>query len=134
MPGKVRNPTADYAVYLVIRCGLAILQALPVRLAFAGADWLAWLAYQLDHRHRAVAAENLKFAFPEKTKPEIDNLVRGCYRHFLRLVVEIALLPRKFRHANWRRWGRMVNGGAMVAALIDRRPTLIVTAHFGNWE
>src|SRR5438477_8837438 len=97
MPRKIRSDVADFAVYLVVRCAVAILQALPVRLAFRCADGLAWLGYTVDQRHRNVAIDNLRHAFPLKSQGEIDGLIRGCYRHFLRLVVEIALLPRKFR-------------------------------------
>src|SRR5947207_1807702 len=133
-PGKSRSDIADFAVYQVIRCAVAILQALPVRLAFGCADGLAWLGYQVDQRHRKVAFDNLRHAFPLKSQGEIDDLVRGCYRHFLRLVVEIALLPRKFRLGNWRRSGRLVGGGRILEAMLGDRPALIVTAHFGNWE
>lgn len=134
MPRTDRHATADYAVYIAIRCAVAILQALPVRLAFRCADGLAWIAYQVDRRHRTVATDNLRHAFPEKSPQQIDGLVRGCYRHFLRLVVEIVLLPRKFRLGNWRESGRLRGGPAIVRSLLADRPALIVTAHFGNWE
>jgi KDO2-lipid IV(A) lauroyltransferase len=134
MPRKTRSDAVDFAVYLMIRCAVAILQALPVRLAFRCADGLAWLGCTVDKRHRNVAIDNLRHAFPLKSHEEIDGLVRGCYRHFLRLVVEIALLPRKFRLGNWRGSGRLVGGDRILEGMFSDRPALIVTAHFGNWE
>lgn len=131
---KRRRPLVDYAVYLVIRCLVAILQALPVRLAFRSADLLAALAYHADRRHREVAAENLRFAFPGHSPKQVDDLVRGCYRHFLRLVVEIVLMPRKYNLENLRKFGRIVRADRVLDAMLGDRPALIVTAHFGNWE
>lgn len=134
MPAKARSRSADYAVYLVIRVLVAILQALPPRWAYAGADGLAALAYRVNRRHREVARDNLTRAFPNRHATEIDCLVRGCYRHFLHMLVEIVLIPRKFRLVNWRDSGRLVGAEAIVSAMLEQRPTLIVTAHYGNWE
>ncbi|CAN5576529.1 lysophospholipid acyltransferase family protein [soil metagenome] len=134
MAVKARQPALDYAVYCVIRCTVAILQTIPMSWAFACADGLAWLAYRVDKRHREVARENLTHAFPEKPATEVDTLVRNCYRHCFRLVIEITLLPRKFRLSNWRTYGRLTNASGLVGCLLHDRPALMVTAHFGNWE
>lgn len=134
MGTKRRNAAADWAVYVAVRAAVCVIQALPVRLAFALADGLAKVAYRIDKRHRKVAAENLTFAFPEKTPAEVDHLVRACYRHCLRQVVEMVLLPRKFHVNNWRKYGEMVRGSDTLTALLGPRPVLMVTAHFGNWE
>ena len=134
MGTKQRSAAADRAVYLAVRVAVCVIQALPVRIAFALADALAELAHRIDKRHRTVAAENLTFAFPEKTPAEIDALVRACYRHCLRQVVEMLLLPRKFRGETWRSYGKTVGGEHILAAMLSPRPVLVVTAHFGNWE
>lgn len=131
---KRRSPTIDWLTYLAIRVTVAVLQALPASFVFQISDVLAWLAYRVDKRHREVARENLTHAFPEKAPQHIDALVRACYRHCLRLVVEIILLPRKFRLENWRTFGTLTNGGPTLAAMIDERPALIILGHFGNWE
>ncbi len=129
-----RRRSTDYIIYLTIRCVVAFLQAVPVRIAFHCASGLGWLAYRVDKRHRLVAAENLGHAFPEKSPAEIDRIVRSCYAHYLRLLVEIVLLPRKFRYGNWRGSGQIVNPVPILDAMFSPRPALIVTAHFGNWE
>lgn len=131
---KPRKPAFDYLVYLAVRVLFAVVQGLPTRWALALADALAALAYRVDKRHRNVAAENLRFAFPEKTPSQLDALVRGCYRHFCTLLIEIILLPRKLRMTNWTTSARMVNGRGVVTGLLEDRPQLIVTAHMGNWE
>jgi hypothetical protein len=43
---------------------------------------LAWLAYRVDRRHREVARDNLRHAFPyQYDDAELDELVRAVYRH-----------------------------------------------------
>jgi len=134
MGSKRRSAAADYAVYLAVRGVVCVIQALPMWLAFALAGGLAKLAYLIDKRHRKVAAENLAFAFPEKSAAEVDELVRACYRHCMKQVIEMVLLPRKFHVGTWRKYGQTINGAGILGAMLDPRPVLVVTAHFGNWE
>lgn len=131
---RPRKPVQDYLVYLAVRTVVCVLQALPMNWAFELADRLAWIAYKVDKRHRLVAADNLRHAFPDQDDRAIDQLVRRCYQHFLMLIVEIALLPRKLHVWNWRDYGSLVRGDLIVTGLLNERPLLIVTAHFGNWE
>lgn len=131
---KTRRPALDFAVYLAVRAAVGLVQALPTAAAFGFAELLALLAYRIDKRHRAVAAENLRYAFPDLDPAVVDRLVRGCYRHFATVVVEIAILPRKLRTGNWRCYASLVGGPAVVGGLLSPRPLLIVTGHFGNWE
>jgi KDO2-lipid IV(A) lauroyltransferase len=134
MADKPRKPLVDWFVYVAVRLLVCVVQAMPDHVARGFANLLAVVAYRVDKRHRKVAGENLTFAFPEKNPAEITQLVKGCYRHFAELVVEIAVLPKKLRAENWRRYASLVGGDKILTALLDDRPVLIVTAHFGNWE
>ena len=131
---KPRNARLDWLVAVLVRLTVCVLQALPVSMANGFAEMLAKLAYRFDKRHRRVAAENLTFAFPDKTPAEIDFLVRRCYRHCALLLIEIALLPRKLQVDNWRSYASLVRGDLILDGLLTDRPLLIITAHFGNWE
>lgn len=134
MADKPRKPLVDWIVYVAVRLTVCVIQAMPDGMARGFADLLAAVAYRVNRRHRKVAEENLRFAFPEKTPAQIDRLVKDCYRHFLLLAVEIAVLPKKLRVENWRRYATLVGGDKVLKALLEPRPVLIVTAHFGNWE
>jgi len=132
---KERSLIADYAVYLVVRLLVCFIQTLSWRLAERFAGLLAWLAYRVDHRHRLVALENLRHAFPGRySEAELDALVRATYRHFARLLVEIILTPRKLHVRNWKQHVEIVDDQRIVDRLLSGRPLLIVTGHFGNWE
>lgn len=136
MAKKPRNRLADYAAYVAVRVVVCVLQALPLRISLGFARVLAWLVYQVDKRHREVARDNLRHAFPERCADpvECDRLVRACYRHFLTVVVEIAVLPRKLWVYNWRLSNRVERFERLITPLLGDRPVLLVTAHFGNWE
>jgi KDO2-lipid IV(A) lauroyltransferase len=132
---KPRSSINDYAVYLVVRLVVSVLQALSFQAACAVAGWLASLAYRIDRRHRQVAHENLRHAFAGQfTDGEYDVLVRDVYRHFCRVVIEIVHLPRRMHWNNWRRHFQLRDGRRTVEALLSGRPLMIVTGHFGNWE
>ena len=135
MAEKSRSAIADYLVYLLVRIVVCVLQALSFQAACTLARFLAWAAYRVDQRHRLVAQENLAKAFPGKfSDTEIDRLVRGVYRHFCTVLVEIVQMPRKFHVHNWKRHARLANGARVIDAMLSGRPLLLVSGHFGNWE
>jgi KDO2-lipid IV(A) lauroyltransferase len=132
---KERSVARDYAVYLIIRLLVCFIQMLSWGLAERFADLLAWLGYRVDRRHRLVALENLRHAFPGRySEPELHALVRATYRHFARLMIEIILTPRKLHVGNWKQHVEIIQDHKIVDRLLSGRPLLIVTGHFGNWE
>ena len=132
---RPRSPAADYAVYLAVRLVVCVVQALAPDVARGVARGLAWLAYHVDRRHREVARDNLRHAFPSRyADAELDRLVRAVYRHFATVFVEMVHLPRKLHTNNWRRYLELAGGDRIVGALLAGRPLLIVSGHFGNWE
>jgi Kdo2-lipid IVA lauroyltransferase/acyltransferase len=132
---QARSRTADYAVYLLVRIFVCIIQILSHEAARKFARALAGLIYRVDRRHRHVADENLRHAFGEQLdEQQRDAMVRAVYVHFCTMLVEIIQFPRKFHPSNWRRYAELYGGERMVAAILSGRPLMIVTGHFGNWE
>src|SRR5262249_52802272 len=132
---KARSPAAQYAVYLAVRIVVCVVQAVSFTAASRFAEFLGWLAYRINKRHREVARDNLRRAFPGKyTEAEIDDLVRGVYRHFCTVMIEIIHLPRRLHLTNWKDHIDLVGGREVVDRLLSGRPLLIITGHFGNWE
>jgi KDO2-lipid IV(A) lauroyltransferase len=132
---KPRSAVADYAVYVAVRFVLCVVQMLTLPAARRLAGLLAWLAYRLDRRHRLVADDNLKHAFPEMHDArERDRMVRAVYCHFCSVLVEIAHLPRLLTPINWKRHVAAQDHAGLLGALLSDRPLLLVTGHFGNWE
>jgi KDO2-lipid IV(A) lauroyltransferase len=138
MSEKRRSTILDWLVYLVARAIVCVLQALPFAMACRFADFMAWFMYKIDKRHRQVALENLRIAFPgEYTEAELDVLVRKVYRHFCLMGIEILFLPRLVHNGNWRgvlHYRSEAEAVQMVDLWIAGRPVLMATGHFGNWE
>lgn len=131
---KSRSQFTDFAVYLLVRVVVCILQALSFRAACKAAHGLAWLIYHVDRRHRLVALDNLRHAFGDGNEAERDRLVRAIYRHFCLLLMEMIHLPRMLHLLNWKRHLTVVDAPRMVDLLLSDRPVLVVSGHFGNWE
>jgi KDO2-lipid IV(A) lauroyltransferase len=134
---KKRSRAADYAVYLLVRGTVGIVQALSWGSALALARGLATLAYHLDRRHRLVASENVRRAFPDLDEPAVDRLVRASYRHLTTMLVEMIRLPRVVRPGNVQDYIRHARPGDLELArswVATGRPHLVLTGHFGNWE
>jgi KDO2-lipid IV(A) lauroyltransferase len=134
---RKRNRALDFAVYLVIRAVVGVIQTVPVPAAFWLADRIAGLLHRYVPSRRRIALENLVAAYPElASQPErADELVRKMYIHFVRAVVEALLLGRKLHVTNWRSFLTLYPAvGLPSAMLTGDRAALLVTCHFGNWE
>ena len=135
MSEKRRSAVVDYLVYFAVRVLVCVLQALSFSAACSFARFLGWVAYHVDKRHRLVARENLARAFPGKYRDdEIERIVRGVYRHFCTVLIEIVHIPRRLHVHNWKQHCRLVHCERVIDAMLSGRPLLLVTGHFGNWE
>ncbi len=132
---RPRNRSLDYLSYLAVRLVVGVAQALTVEQSYALADALAALLYRVDKRHRAVGLENLRVAFGELySESDRDRIVRGVYRHFCRMLMEMLHIPRKLHPETWRERITLVNQGAVLERLLRGGPIIMLTGHFGNWE
>ena len=131
---KPRSKLADFAVYLVVRVVVCIVQMLSFRAACQVAVALAWLIYHVDRRHRLVALDNLQHAFGDGDAAERDRLVRAIYRHFCTVLMEIIHLPRKLHPQSWKHHMKLLNYRPILDLMLTDRPVLVVSGHFGNWE
>jgi KDO2-lipid IV(A) lauroyltransferase len=132
---KPRKPALDFAVYLGVRLIVGIAQALSTEQSYALARLIGGVLYRFDRRHRTVGLENLQHAFGDRyNSAQRDAIIRGVYRHFATMLMEILQIPRKMHLETWRR--RIVLNGhvPIVGRLLAGGPVIMVTGHFGNWE
>jgi KDO2-lipid IV(A) lauroyltransferase len=132
---KKQNLVVDYLVYLAVRTVVCVLQALSMEYGYKFANALALLAHSVDKRHRRVAEENLRIAFGDRLSPkQRKRMVFEVYRHFARMIVEIAHIPRRMHVTNWKKYAQIHNCSDALGLILSDRPKILVTAHFGNWE
>ena len=105
------------------------------------ADFAGWAMRTIGPllRENRVGRANLVAAFPEKSKAEIDDILRGCWDNLGRLGAEFAHLDRlwgydrehpdqsriELAQPDIERFHRLLDDG---------RPALIFAAHLANWE
>jgi len=124
----------DYAVYVVVRILICIVQAITLEAGDRYCRLLAWLFCDVLHLRGKVVNENLASAFPDLTPAARQALARQMWHHLFLMVVEIAHAPRKIHETNWRQFARLQNQEPLLRMLLEDRPTLVTTAHFGNFE
>jgi KDO2-lipid IV(A) lauroyltransferase len=111
----------------------AIVSPLPRRTALAFGRALGRVLGDLDHRHVAIAVDNLGRAFPDWDRSRLLRTARGVYAHFGQVLLDILWLQGRSREEVL---GLIdVEGGEHVrAAMAAGRGAIMATAHIGNWE
>ena len=124
----------DYLVYFVVRVLICIVQAMRIETGQALGGVLAWLFADVLRIRGKVVDENLRHAFPEQSEAERRRLARRMWEHLFLLVLEVAHAPRKIHETNWRRYVRLKGEARLIRLMIDDRPTIVLSGHFGNFE
>lgn len=124
----------DFPIYLLVRIVIAVVQAVRIETCVGACRVLAWLMHDVVKLRRRLVDENLSQAFPEKTDAERARIGRQMWEHLLTMICEIAHAPRKIHTTNWRKYVQLHRRSEFVAALLQDRPRVLVTAHFGNFE
>ena len=111
----------------------ALIAHWPRRLALASGRALGTLLGRLDRRHLAIAAGNLRLAFPEWDEARVWRTARGVYGHFGAVLFDILWLQR--RTPEQIRGLLEVHGREHVERAMGLgRGAVLVTGHLGNWE
>ncbi len=124
----------DYLVYLLVRVLICFAQAIRIETGQRLARGLAWVANDLLRIRRGVVDENLRHAFPSLSEESRRQLARRMWEHLFILALEVANAPRKIHETNWRNYVKLGDVADLMRFLLGDRPTVIVTAHFGNFE
>lgn len=124
----------DFAVYLLVRIIISVLQALSLEQARSFANFMAWLAADVLHIRGKLLRSNLTHAFPEKTPEELRQLERDTWQHLFFMLIEAAFAERKIHLSNWKKFVRLEQERIPLQALYERRPLIYATGHLGNFE
>ena len=111
----------------------ALIAHWPRRLALQAGRALGTLLGRLDRRHLAIAAGNLRQAFPEWDDARVWRTARAMYGHFGAVLFDILWLTR--RTPDQIRALLEVRGREHVErAMAPGRGAVLITGHLGNWE
>jgi KDO2-lipid IV(A) lauroyltransferase len=108
------------------------LPFLPRRVVWGLASLMGPVIAAFDRRGWSIGTANLRVLFGARLTPRRERiLMRGCYRQAARVAIDSVWFARRTR-ARVAVWARMDAEDA--ARLVAARPSLAVSAHFGNWE
>jgi len=131
---RLLRTVVDYLVYLAVRALIAIVLSLPLAILVPLAKGLGRLFADVLRVRRRVAEENLATAFPDLSPQAVAQTIRRMWEHLFLMVVEIVHASREIHETNWRRFIRVRRVRPLVKLLLEDRPVILVTGHFGNFE
>jgi len=90
-----------------------------------------WLFYYLDFFRKPIVYKNLDIAFPDLTPKEKTSLAKKIYKNFAKFfedTIEYTKNPEKMNEIE------IKNQEYLTDTLKSKKPVIIMSAHFGNWE
>jgi KDO2-lipid IV(A) lauroyltransferase len=136
--GRTPSTVLKRVVGFAGRVGLLALshlaRRLPLPVLHRLGERLGLLAYRLSRRYRRVAERNLHLAYGGSlSDKEREQVVRQVFVHFTKSLMEF-LVGEGLSTEDLRRMVRVVGEEHLHWCVQQGRGTLIVTAHYGNWE
>jgi KDO2-lipid IV(A) lauroyltransferase len=130
----VRKLFADYVVYLALRVVICLLQAMTIEACQRLSRALAVLACDVLRVRHNITDENLRHVYPDWSPAQRRDVARRMWEHLFLMVCEVAHVPRKIHETNWRLYIHVHRKRELVGYLLDPRPIVLVSGHFGNFE
>jgi len=123
----------DYSVYVLYRGVGWLLGCLPLTWVFGLGQSVGWLGYHLLWGYRRLAAANIRIAFPDWSREEVECCAK---RHFRELVANL-LCSFVLVEKPWEEVRKHLDVSALERAR-DRiggaKSVLWTINHIGNWE
>jgi KDO2-lipid IV(A) lauroyltransferase len=110
-----------------------MVRRLPRRVALATGRRLGRLWGALDRRHLAIAADNLRRAFPEWEEARVQETARGVYAHFGTVLLDLLWMEGRTCE-EMLAFADLEGVEHLQAARAAGRGVVAPSGHLGNWE
>lgn len=134
---KKNGPWRQYIEYLIVLILVRLIGLLPYRQASDIGGLIGRIGYVIDGRHRRIAIQNLRLAFPEESIEKICIIAKRSFENLGRSAAEVVRIAgrspsllRGILHERVTIEGR----DHLDQAAKQGKGGLLITAHFGNWE
>ena len=124
----------DFAAYIIVRALNKILAIVPISVSLWIGRRLGSVAFFLNKKRRLVAYANLKAAFAKEKGPaELRCITKRVYQNMVQTFMEVLNLT-KINKKYYEKYIKMINLERLHNAAKSGRGTILLTAHFGDWE
>lgn len=120
---------AFYIAYSIIW----LITLLPFRILYLLSDFFYFLLYHVFDYRKKVVAENLQYAFPEKTADERKKFEKGFYHHFCDSMFESFKILHMSKSQIDKRFV-FLNIDVLNKYYEKGQNVVLVSGHYGNWE
>jgi KDO2-lipid IV(A) lauroyltransferase len=124
----------DRLVYIAFRSFIAVLQSLSLERCQRLSRVLAYLLTHVLPLRRKLVVANLRLIFPTWNPEKSLDVQQKMWEHLLLMTCEIAHAPRKIHRENYMSHFHVTDRQRMLQVILDQRPKLLVSGHFGNFE
>jgi len=130
---KMLRKVTDWLAYVVVRCVICAIQSVSLETCDRVCSILAAIIDRTPLR-RNVIDPNVRLVFGA-LEPRMATALRiAMWRNLLLMICEISHAPRKIHRTNWREHFYIRDKDIGLQLMMDARPTVLVTGHFGNFE
>jgi KDO2-lipid IV(A) lauroyltransferase len=131
---KKHNPLLDWLLYAALRTLVVFLSMFSIEANLQTACFLGRLLWKYYGRGRQRAIDNLRASFPDKDEKWLEAVGQRSFEQIVMLTVDILFTPRLVKTYNWRQYARFINIERPKQMMVDGKPLLLVTGHYGNFE
>lgn len=120
-------------LYFIADAFLLILAKLPKPVFYLISDFLYVIIFYLVRYRKKTTLKNLKNSFPDKTKKEIQQIIKKFYHHLCDITIENAALI-KMSKKKITSYAQFINPEILTEYYNNNRNIIMVFGHYANWE
>jgi KDO2-lipid IV(A) lauroyltransferase len=129
-----RGPVYEKVEYLLARLMATAVTSFEVQQSQRTARLIGWGFDRFDAKHRKRAQHNIRLCFPDWSEQDVARCARESTQHLMQLAFETLHTPRELNADSWPERIHLANLGPAIQLLNSDEPTILLTAHQGNWE
>ncbi|MFH0764438.1 MAG: ELM1/GtrOC1 family putative glycosyltransferase [Candidatus Omnitrophota bacterium] len=124
----------DLIAYITVRLLNKIFALIPISISLWFGRRMGGIAFFFNRRRRVIAYANLKAAFAKDKSPrELRAVTKRVYQNMVQTFIEVLNLT-KINKRYVDRYVDVINFQRLKDAAKSGRGTILLTAHFGDWE
>lgn len=118
------------SLYYSLKCLVSILPKFALELL---ARFVAKIVFTLNKKHRKIIDINLQICFPNYSADQRKQIAQKIYANFAKFGID-CIKNQNTTPAKILAKTHFDNPHIITAALKSKRPLILTTAHYGNWE